>query len=592
MPFLIALTVVAAAYGAGIAVTGGGRLSGARDLRGRATVFAAGYCALSLLALVLGQAGVFTRAALDTVAILFALVGVVFAGLDLRRLRGRVRDGGLVRRLLVATAAIVVVDVVLASAPPTSGDATAYHLTAPKLWLGAGRMFSIWWDWTTFQPFAAEMHYSYALALGDGRAAMVVGALLSGLSAVAVYGLGRELAGSTIGALAALLWVGQGMFLWEATGAFVEAIAGGLLALAAWHLAVFARSGQLADAALSGLAVGAAASTKYHALLFVPVLALVAWRLGRRHRRAIPALAAVAAGTAVCLPWYLKTWIVTGDPLYPLATGVFGGKLWTPADAAWFAQSYQPYGPEHWWQAPLFPLLFLIEPGRYERGYAFGLALFVLAPVGAFVAGRWGRATGIGLLAYLVVWTASMHQITRYLLLVMPFSALLAAAGAAWALRRGVWIRRGAVATLAVTGAVLAAITGVFAWQVAPGVAGTESTARYVQRLTGTYDGLRWLDTHLDGRGRLLVIGMRNLYWLNRPYVSFYPPLLAPGVDAATGRERLRGYDVRYVASLGGVPPRWLGDLRLVAVLEVPHVASRTLARVDGNQILRVYRRR
>src|SRR5581483_1218729 len=76
--------------------------------------------------------------------------------------------------------------------PPTSGDALAYHLTAPKLWLHSHRMWAIWWNWPTFQPLGVEMHFAYAQALWNGAAAVVVGALLASLGTVAVYGRARE----------------------------------------------------------------------------------------------------------------------------------------------------------------------------------------------------------------------------------------------------------------------------------------------------------------------------------------------------------------------------------------------------------------
>src|SRR5581483_1424044 len=164
-----------------------------------------------------------------------------------------------------------------ADAPPTSGDALAYHLTAPKLWLQGHRMFSIWWNWPTFQPFATEMHFAYAQALWDGTAACVVGALLGALGTVAVYGLAREVAGRTAAAVAALIWVGEGMFLWEATGAFIDLVLASLVALATWHAVVYVRERRPVDLGLAGLAVGLAASTKIHGLLAL-CLALVVVR--------------------------------------------------------------------------------------------------------------------------------------------------------------------------------------------------------------------------------------------------------------------------------------------------------------------------
>lgn len=586
MPFLAAAVVVAASYGAGALVAGDGRLTG-RDLRGRSTQFALGFGVLAALALLVGVLGAFTRPVLDAIAATFAALGVVAAVRDTRGLR--VPEPGPHRPLLAGAAAIAVVDVVLASAPPTSGDATAYHLTAPELWLRSGRVFAIWWDWATFQPFALEMHGAYAMAISDGRGAMVAAAALSALATVPIYGLGREVAGRTAGALAALLWFGQGMFLWEATGAFVELVAAGLIALAVWHLVVFRRSQALRDALLAGAALGLAASTKYHALLFLPALALVALLLRRDRRGGPAAAAAVLLAAAVGLPWYVRNWAVTGNPLYPLADGIFGGKLWGKTDAAWFRDSYAGYGPTSAWKAPLFPLMFLASADRYERGYSFSPAIFLLAPLGAVVGGRWARVFGAGILAYLVVWSVSMHQITRYLVLVLPLATVLASVGLLWAFERR-WWRQAAVLVAAATIAVFVAITGLFTWQVGPGVVETESSGAYVQRLTGTYDALKWLDTRLPHGGRVLVTGVRNLYWLHRPYVADYPPLFAPGDPEAAVRRRMRDYDVRYVATLAGVPAAWLRpELRLLAVLRVPVVTSRTLLRRDGTELLRVY---
>src|SRR5581483_11386540 len=199
---------------------------------------------------------------------------------------------------------------------------------APKLWLGAHRMFPIWWDWPTFQPFATEMHFAYAQALWSGASAIVVGAGFAGFSAVCVYGFTRELAGRAAAVVAALLWTAQGMFLWEATGGFVELVLSAFLLLAFWHLVVHLRRPRVLDAALAGAALGLAASVKVEALLFAP--ALLAGLLARRGR-AVAVAAAAASGFAVAFPWYLRNWIWTGNPIYPLA---FGGKNWDALDKA------------------------------------------------------------------------------------------------------------------------------------------------------------------------------------------------------------------------------------------------------------------
>jgi Dolichyl-phosphate-mannose-protein mannosyltransferase len=301
VPFLAAAAVIAASYGSGRLLTAGGRLVVEDGLRRRLTSFTVGYVFLATFVFVLGYAHAFRRPVLIAVALAGAAAALPFLPGELRAARRAWRAAGWMRRPLAAIAVLLALDVFLASAPPTSGDAIAYHLSAPKEWLGAGRIFPIWWDWNTFQPFTTEFHQALGQALWNGRAAMVTTALLALLSVCAVFGLTRDLAGRRAAIVAALVWVAQGMFVWEATGGFVELALSGFIALSAWHLVSLRRTGRAQDALWAGLAAGAAAGTKYHGLLFVPVFALLALLLVH-HRRPL-ALAMFAAGACVALPW-------------------------------------------------------------------------------------------------------------------------------------------------------------------------------------------------------------------------------------------------------------------------------------------------
>jgi 4-amino-4-deoxy-L-arabinose transferase-like glycosyltransferase len=577
--FLAAAVVLTASYGAGFAVTAGGRVGISDELRRHSTVFALGLGLLGLVALLLGQTGTFEEWLFAGVALVFGVPGLLLAGRLVRPLAAAWRSSGGERWFLAAAAAVVAFDALLASAPPTSGDAIAYHLVAPKLWFEAGDMFEIWWDWATFQPFLVEMHFAYADALAGGRAAMVVGAGLGAFSAVCTYGLARELAGPVVAAVAALVWVAQGIFLWEATGGFVELALAGFVALAAWQVASLARSRRTVDAGWGGLAVGLAASTKYLGLLFVPVFAVAAVVVTRRGRR-LASLAAFGALAAIGLPWYVKNLAVAGDPAYPIFDGLFGGKYWTAAVQEVYEAGWSTFGLEGLWRLPIFPLEFLLHSDRYERGYGFSPALFVLAPVGAVVLRRsWAWVFGAGLVVYAVVWWEALYQITRYLLPVLPFAAVLAA-GAAVSLWRPVWPRRFVAAAAAVTVVPFLAMTALFGWSILPGAVGIESETEFVQEETGTYDALRWLDRNLPPEGRVLI-GVRNLYWLERPYARFTEPLFAWQHPTEVNVERMREYDVRYLAFLEGELPTPLEplrpSLRPLATLRVPEVTSRTL---------------
>lgn len=580
MQFLVGILVVCASYGAGWTVTRGGRIGIADRLRREATVFAAGFGVLELVALLLGYVHLFRPAALGAVAVVFGVPGVVLGARALPALRQA-------SRLLLAAGAIVLVDVFLAGAPPTSGDALAYHLTAPKLWLHAHWMYAIWWNWPTFQPFATEMHFAYAQALWNGAAAAVVGAGLSGLGTVCVYGFAREVAGARAAAAAALLWVAQGMFLWEATGAFIDLPLASLIALAAWHVTVYLRTREPADLGWAGVAAGLAASVKIHGLLFMAAFALAAVATRRLHGRA---LALFAAGAAVCIPWYLRALVVTGNPFYPLA---FGGKYWNAAAQADYDHEWLGDGMHGIWRLPFFPLEFVLHTSHYERGYSFSVALFVLVPLAYLFArrSRWAQVLGAGTVVYLVLWWQGMHQATRYLLPLLGLTCALAGL-AAVRLWEGRWGRRLVAGLGAVTAALLVAMTGLYARQVLPVIVGAESSHAFVQRLTGNADAFRWLDTHLPRGDVLALMGVRNSYWVDRPYVLYREPLFASGDDPAVLRRRLVAAHVRYIAYEGGTPPEWLlPELTQIATLQSHVVTSRTLGRTASyGDSVRVYR--
>lgn len=585
MPLLVAFVVLAASYGGGIVVTAGGRLPIEDGLRRRATTFALGFAVLELLALLLGAVHAFRPAALDPIAIACGVVGLVVAVREARLAVGVWRGLGRLRWFVGATAVVLAIDAVLAMAPPTSGDALGYHLTAPKLWLDAHRMFPVWWDWPTFQPFATEMHYAYAQALWSGASAVVVGAGFGAFSAVCVYGFTRELAGRTAAAVAALLWVAQGFFLWEATGGFVELMLSAFVALAFWHLVVFLRAPRALDAALAGISLGLAASTKIQALLFaVPLLAGLLSRGGRRTNVAV----AAAAGFLVAFPWYLRSWIWTGNPIYPLA---FGGKYWDSHAAAEYTGEWSGYGIHGIWHLPFFPVEFLLQTAHYERGYAFGPALFVLPIAALFFRRRWATLIAIGEVAYLIVWWQGMHQITRYLLPALALSTAMSGYAAVELWRRRGWARQLDWVLAAATAAPFAVITALFAYQVLPGALGLESTPAFVQRLTGSYDALHRLDTLLPGNGRILVYGVRNLYWLDRPYVRGSEPLFPRNEPAHALVSRMRAWNVRWIANLSGPPPPEVAaHTKLIAKLPVQVVTSRTLGRISKTpQVLDVY---
>src|SRR5204863_5337257 len=95
----------------------------------------------------------------------------------------------------------------LALAPAIDSDGLGYHLLSPKRWLLSGRISYLPTHLFTNSPQGVESLFAIPMAIWSDSAAKLVHYSLGVLSIVAIYALGRRLAGSFTGAMAAGLFV-------------------------------------------------------------------------------------------------------------------------------------------------------------------------------------------------------------------------------------------------------------------------------------------------------------------------------------------------------------------------------------------------
>jgi hypothetical protein len=215
-------------------------------------------------------------------------------------------------------------------APPTANDALTYHLPAAAQWLQTGRLgyFQTWFfnPANTYSPLAgstfiawlmAPMH-SDIIARGVEAPALI---LIFFVLLQLCRALGASVRVSAIFALAGCCsrpLINQ-VFLAK-DDLFVAAFFG-VAVLAMTRV----RPRDTLDPLRLGVAVGLLLATKYTALMCVPILLL-----GMR-RDAIRRVAlAVLVALLLCGPWYLRNWIVMGNPIFPIDVGPLRG-MFTPA---------------------------------------------------------------------------------------------------------------------------------------------------------------------------------------------------------------------------------------------------------------------
>jgi 4-amino-4-deoxy-L-arabinose transferase-like glycosyltransferase len=367
---------------------------------------------------------------------------------------------------------IGVLTVLVALLPPTDWDGLFYHLTGPKLYLQAGQIEG-GIDVPHFNfPSLMEMLFAWGMLLRNDVTAKLLhtsfGLLLVGL----VYISTRRLLGSRAAWPAVIILVSMPMLSTLAGWAYNDlALAfyqfASLYAVLLWGLG---SAGWATDEAsvrvvspkleprgsayayrwliLSGILSGLAMGLKYTSFITPLVIVVLILWFGWRQRQVVPGLKnalifALAAGL-VALPWYVKNWAFTGNPVYPFLFGLFEGRYWDSFRAAWYAAAGSGVGLQpstllalpwlltlgvrdaNFWDGRTGPLLLLFLPlviwtglsGRKnQRPAAFNLLLiYVLAHFSVWALG--------------VVWSRSLWQ-SR--LLLPGLVGLVPAAGWVWA---------------------------------------------------------------------------------------------------------------------------------------------------------------
>lgn len=235
-----------------------------------------------------------------------------------------------------------------ALAPAVESDGMRYHLYGPQEFLRYGGIHYIPFSAFTNFPFLAEMLFVVGLAFsGDILAKLLhwVFLPLSGLLTAALAG--RMISGDAArqrrgGLLGAALFVSTPVAAIVAGWSFIDlAVTAFLLALLWCLLRIRKGNGGWVDWAAAGFFAGAAVGCKYTCLAPAGLAFLLLARMARPWRDAAGrrAVGAFLLAAMICsVPWFIKSLLYTGNPVYPLAYSVFGGGEWSAEAARFYSQ--------------------------------------------------------------------------------------------------------------------------------------------------------------------------------------------------------------------------------------------------------------
>jgi len=213
-----------------------------------------------------------------------------------------------------------VVNIIGALGPELAFDALWYHLTIPKLWLNANKIFYIPGGllYYSAMPKLGEMFYIAALSFGSEITAKLIHFAFGLLTCLAIYKLSRKFSSPLISLLAVLIFYSNLVVAWESITPYVDLIRAFFEILALFAFINWWQTDKKKWLFVSALILGLAITTKLLAIgsLIIFSLLIVAYKK--------PFIKAVyytivywIISLLIPLPWLIFSYLNTGNPFFP-----------------------------------------------------------------------------------------------------------------------------------------------------------------------------------------------------------------------------------------------------------------------------------
>lgn len=405
------------------------------------THFAIGAGTIGLVVLLSGLAGVLNS------AVAWALIGVGLIGVAVpivRALKSKQKLAIPVSAaswawLLCAPAVAVllvapsVLPGVLWGDEPHGYDVVEYHLQIPREWHDAGRITRLPHNVFSNFPLGMEMHYLLAMHLRGGAyggmyLAQYMHAVCAAFTAIAVYGLlGGRAKPQAVGA--AVLTLATPWTAIVGTVAYNEAalMLFGVLCIGwIWKITTDAPESRLRFTVIAALMGGFACGVKLTAIPMIVFPALIGIFIALRKLAALKfAVLFLIISAVVASPWWIRNIAWTGNPVFPEATSILGGRDWSAAQQERWRAAHSPREDQ---KSVIGRGRAFHEQVQIDWKFAYWIVPATLCAVAFIAVKRRFKSSAVLIIAVLIqflFWIYGTHLQGRFLVVVIPIAAML-----------------------------------------------------------------------------------------------------------------------------------------------------------------------
>lgn len=451
---------------------------------------------------------------------------------------------------------ILLTEVILGLVPPAARDELTHHLAIPRLYARAGRIIEVPIAPYAYYPMLLDMLYTPWVYWGYDSIPKLVHGLFGFLTGLLLYAYLSRRMNAVYGLLGFFFFVSVPTILRLSHWAYVDLgltfySTASLLCLLRWREEKESNPWLVPAALSAGFAVAAKPNGMVAWLLLFLLFAFTLMKATERGwGRMGSALALFCCfGLLPFLPWLLKNWLQTGNPLFPLLAGFFAvgsGEGETAVGSIGlgiFAKRELLYG-ESFWQIAALPLrVFFLGRDDSPQYFDGVLSPILILPLPWAFKGKWIEEKRM-LMSFALLFLAYALFLVdlrmRYILPIVPPLVVLLVYGVF-----NIYLRIARPAYLFAGLVFFAGLHLAYLWhyfrEVAPVgyLLGQESRDAYLVRALPEYSAFQYINRELPATAKiyLLFVG-RRAYYCERDYFhdgGELPGLLLGAIRSAKG---------------------------------------------------------
>ena len=420
--------------------------------------------------------------------------------------------------ILLLLILLVVINYIGAISPELAFDALWYHLTLPKLYLSHHQIWHIPGGLLYYSdmPKLGEMLYVSALSFGNETLPKLLQFLAGIAICLSIYQIAKKYLNQTYSLLAVLIFYSNIVVAWESTTAYIDLIRSLFEITALWSYINFNETRKVKILIITSLLLGFAVMSKLIALGSVAIFSLLLTASSAKliqERRLLKIFMFIFISMLAPLPWFIFSYIHTGNPFYPFFTRVYPTTisldLLNPLNFVVglikeLTMAADPISPIYLISIPLIIICWKSFPSRQKLILYYSiLALFVW-----YITPRTGG--GRFLLPYLPAFSISAALLIKNLNASMYHFKL---------------IRHLIIVMIVLISFTTIVYRGVASIRYIPVVIGQESKAQFLTNnlnfhFGDFYDTDGYFANHIKSSDKVLLIGFHNLYYVDFPFID------------------------------------------------------------------------